>query len=105
MGSGENVPPSSLAITSALSSTDVTAMLLFEFPNEIPMATRSPGIEPLAVESSADILSILLQKNKSLGGVDVVVRRSSLVSWNRRIPVSTFFLEEISLARPHHPQG
>ena len=54
-----DLPPSSLAITSALSSTVVTAMELLEFPNEIPMACRSPGVEPLVVSPSADILPML----------------------------------------------
>lgn len=54
-----DLPPSSLAITSALSSTVVTAMELLEFPKEIPMVCRSPGVEPLVVSRSADILPIL----------------------------------------------
>jgi hypothetical protein len=45
-----------LAITSALSSGVVQAIELLEFPNEIPMATRSPGFVPFAVGSSADML-------------------------------------------------
>jgi hypothetical protein len=47
------IPPSSLAITSALSSMVVYAMELFEFPNEIPIACRSAGDDPSAAILSA----------------------------------------------------
>lgn len=54
----ENIPPSSLAITSALSSIVVYAIELFEFPKEIPMACLSPGVVPFADAPSAAILSV-----------------------------------------------
>lgn len=43
-------------MTSALSSVVVHAMELLEFPNEIPMAVRSPGFAPFVAASVADIL-------------------------------------------------
>jgi hypothetical protein len=54
----DNIPPSSLAITSALSSIVVYAIELFEFPNEIPIACRSLGVVPLADAPSAVILLV-----------------------------------------------
>jgi hypothetical protein len=51
-----DLPPSSLAITSALSSALVYAIELLEFPNEIPIAFLPPGpdTEPFdALVSSA----------------------------------------------------
>ena len=53
VGLGASSPPSSFAITSALSST-VTAIELLELPKEIPMTVRSPGAEAgcAAVESA-----------------------------------------------------
>jgi hypothetical protein len=39
------IPPSSLAMTSALSST-VYAMELLELPKVMPITTRSPGAGP-----------------------------------------------------------
>ena len=41
------LPPSSFAMTSALSSTVVYAIELLEFPKEIPMACLSAGLAPL----------------------------------------------------------
>ena len=55
----ENIPPSSLAMTSALSSIVVYAIELFEFPKAIPMACLSPGVVPLAGAASAAIFSVL----------------------------------------------
>jgi hypothetical protein len=55
----DNIPPSSLAITSALSSFVVYAIELFEFPKEIPIAYLSPGVVPFADAPSAAILSVL----------------------------------------------
>jgi len=52
------LPPSSLAITSALSSTEVKAIELLEFPKEIPIACRSAGVVP-AAESWAAIFLFL----------------------------------------------
>jgi hypothetical protein len=49
------LPPSSLAITSALSSVVVHAIELLELPKEIPMATLSPGFAPF-VELFVDIM-------------------------------------------------
>lgn len=50
----KDIPPSSLAITSALSST-VKAMELLELPKVIPMATRSPGSTPALTPLLSDI--------------------------------------------------
>lgn len=50
-----NLPPSSLAITSALSSTVVYAIELFELPNAIPIACLSAGVIPFILTSSPAI--------------------------------------------------
>jgi hypothetical protein len=53
----EHIPPSSFAMTSALSSIVVYAMELLELPKEIPMAVRSPGVGPFVTASSDAIVS------------------------------------------------
>ena len=59
----DNIPPSSLAMTSALSSIVVYAIELFEFPKEIPIACRSPGEVPLAdAPSAAILLEVFMRK-------------------------------------------
>lgn len=61
-----HIPPSSLAITSALSSM-VYAMELFELPKVMPMATRSPASLSLMF---AVLLDRLVEKEGvGLGGV------------------------------------
>ena len=52
-----NLPPSSLAITSALSSIVVYAIELFELPKAIPIACLSAGAVPFVLTSSPAILS------------------------------------------------
>jgi hypothetical protein len=50
-------PPSSLAMTSALSSLVVYAIELFELPKAMPMACRSLEADPLVDDSSGAILT------------------------------------------------
>jgi hypothetical protein len=52
-----NLPPSSLAMTSALSSTVVYAIELLEFPKDIPITFLSVGVTPFVVASSPAILN------------------------------------------------
>jgi hypothetical protein len=84
----DNIPPSSLAMTSALSSIVVYAIELFEFPKEIPIACRSPGVVPLADAPSAAILLVLFMRE---GGCEnnVVRERCFLASSSSS---SNFFL-------------
>jgi hypothetical protein len=56
-----NLPPSSLAMTSALSSIVVYAIELFELPKAIPIACLSAGVIPFVLTSSPAILSELSQ--------------------------------------------
>ena len=53
------LPPSSFAITSALSSDVVYAIELLEFPKEIPMAWRSEGVVPFVAAVSEDMISLV----------------------------------------------
>jgi len=84
----DNIPPSSLAMTSALSSIVVYAIELFEFPKEIPIACRSPGVVPLADAPSAPILLVLFMKEEVCEN-DVVRKRCFLASSSSS---SNFFL-------------
>lgn len=52
-----NLPPSSLAMTSALSSIVVYAIELLELPKAIPIACLSAGVVPFILTSSPAILS------------------------------------------------
>jgi hypothetical protein len=84
----DNIPPSSLAMTSALSSIVVYAIELLEFPKEIPIACRSPGVVPLADAPSAAILLVMLMK-EGVCENDVVRKRCFLASTSSS---SNFFL-------------
>jgi len=59
-----NLPPSSLAMTSALSSIVVYAIELFELPKAIPIACLSAGVVPFVLTSSPAIAYRIFSSDK-----------------------------------------